>query len=220
MSNRTLPLTDALYDYLCANSLREVPLLQSLREETATDPMARMQIAPEQGQLMALLMKMLGVRQAIEVGTFTGYSALCMALAMPMDGRLVCCDISEHWTGIARRYWQAAQVDHKIELHIAHARATLERLLETGQARRFDFAFIDADKVNYDHYYELCLRLLRSGGVMMLDNTLWSGRVADLTVQDEDTRALRALNRKLRDDRRIDLSLLPVADGITLIRKK
>ncbi|MCP5161462.1 MAG: class I SAM-dependent methyltransferase [Hahellaceae bacterium] len=220
MSNRTLTLNDELYQYLCDHSLREPELLASLREETARDPMARMQIAPEQGQFIALLIKMLGVRNAIEVGTFTGYSALCMALAMPRDGRLVCCDISESWTQVARRYWQTAGVDHKIQLHIAHAQATLERLLKTEGARTFDFAFIDADKENYDSYYELCLRLLRPGGVIMLDNMLWGGRVADVATQDADTRALRALNNKLKDDVRVDISLLPVADGITLVRKR
>ncbi len=220
MSNRTLQLTEPLYQYLCDVSLRESPLLRQLRQETAQDEMSQMQIAPEQGQFLALLVKVLGVRKLIEIGTYTGYSALCMASAMPNDGQLVCCDISDKWTQVARRYWAKAGVEDNIELHLAPALETLGKLLSQGLARTFDFAFIDADKQNYDAYYEACLRLLRPGGVIALDNMLWSGRVANPREQDVDTRALRALNLKLRDDQRIDLSLLPIADGVTLIRKR
>lgn len=220
MSNRTLQLTEPLYQYLCEVSLRESPLLRQLRQETAKDEMSQMQIAPEQGQFLALLVNVLGARKLIEIGTYTGYSALCMASAMPNDGQLVCCDISDKWTKVARQYWAKAGVEGNIELHLAPAIETLSNLLSQGQARTFDFAFIDADKQNYDAYYEACLRLLRPGGVIALDNMLWNGRVANPREQDVDTRALRALNLKLRDDQRIDLSLLPIADGVTLIRKR
>ncbi len=220
MSNRTLTLTDDLYQYLLDVSLREPEVLRRLRRETASHPMARMQIAPEQGQFMALLVRLLGARRALEVGVFTGYSALAVALALPPDGTLTACDVSEDYTAVAQRYWQEAGVAGKIDLRIAPALETLEALLAEGQAGTFDFAFIDADKESYDAYYERALRLLRAGGLILLDNVLWSGRVAEADAQDADTQALRALNRKLHHDERIHLSLLPLADGLTLALKR
>lgn len=220
MSNSSTLDLKSLYGYLLQHSLRDDPLLQALREETARDPMARMQIAPEQGQFMALLVQLMGARRIIEIGTFTGYSSLCMARALPDDGYLLCCDIDDTWTSIARRYWQQAGVSHKIDLQLAPATQTLQAQLEHQQQDTFDLAFIDADKENYDTYYELCLQLIRPNGLILLDNMLWSGRVADPAVQDADTQALRAMNRKLHQDERVDISLLPMADGITLARKR
>jgi predicted O-methyltransferase YrrM len=217
---RTIDLTDKLYDYMLEVSLREAPLLARLREETARLPMAGMQIGPEQGQLMALLARLVGARQCLEIGSFTGYSALVVALALPADGRIIACDIDAKTTAIARRYWTAGGVADKIDLRLAPALATLDALLAERREGSFDFAFIDADKENYDAYYERVLRLLRVGGLIIIDNVLWSGAVADLRRKDADTTALRALNRKLRDDERVDLSLLPLADGITLARKR
>lgn len=220
MSRQTLTLSDDLYDYLLGVSLREPPLLARLREETAEMPLAVMQISPEQGQFMALLAELIGARRVLEVGTFTGYSALAVALALPADGRIVACDVNEDTTAVARRYWAEAGVADKIELRLGPAVDTLEALLADGGGETFDFAFIDADKVNYDAYYEGALALLRQGGLMVIDNVLWSGAVADPERQDADTSALRALNAKLHDDQRISLSLLPVSDGITLARKR
>ena len=220
MSNKYLPLNDRIYEYLQAVSLREHDALRRLREETAAMSEANMQIAPEQGQLMALLVQLLGAKRTLEVGVFTGYSSLAVALALPADGRVVACDVSEEWTRIARRYWQEAGVAGKIDLRLAPALDTLDRLLRDGQAGSFDFAFIDADKSNYDAYYERALELVRAGGLVCIDNVLWSGRVADPAAEDEDTAAIRALNRKLHGDERVDLSLLPLADGITLARKR
>lgn len=220
MTNKSITLTDSLYDYITRVSLREPPLLQRLREETARHPLANMQIAPEQGQFMALLVQLMGARKALEIGVFTGYSSLCVAMALPPGGKLVACDVSDEWTQIARRYWKEAGVAHKIELHLAPARDTLDRLLRNGEASTFDFAFIDADKTGYDDYYERTLQLLRPGGLIMFDNMLRSGDVADPTVLDEGTVAIRALNEKLLHDERITLSLLPVADGITLALKR
>lgn len=220
MSNRSNLNLDALYGYLFDVSVRDTPLLRALREETARDPMARMQIAPEQGQFMALMVKLTGAKSIIEIGTFTGYSSLCMALALPDDGKILCCDVSEEWTAIARRYWEQAGVSHKIDLQLAPALETLNIQFDAGLAETFDIAFIDADKANYRAYYENCLALLKPGGLMMVDNTLWSGRVADESVNDEDTLALRAFNASLKNDDRIDFSLVPMADGLTLIRKR
>jgi caffeoyl-CoA O-methyltransferase len=220
MSSRTLELTDRLYDYLLRTSLREPPLLAELRAETAGLPMAGMQISPEQGQFMAFLVETIGARRTIEVGTFTGYSALCVALALPADGKVVACDVSEEYTAVARRYWSRAGVAAKIELRLAPALDTLGKLLAEGAAGNFDFAFIDADKREYDGYYEAILKLLRPGGLVAIDNVLWSGAVADPAKQDDDTRAIRALNEKLKDDPRISLSLLPIGDGLTLARKR
>jgi caffeoyl-CoA O-methyltransferase len=219
MSRRTLTLDDRLYDYVLDVSLREHAELAALREATRTHPRAGMQIAPEQGQFLALLVKLLGARATIEVGVFTGYSALAVALALPADGHILACDVSDEYTSVARPYWQRAAVEHKIKLVLAPALQTLDARLAAGEAGRYDFAFIDADKTNYDGYYECCLQLVRGGGLIAFDNTLWNGRVA-APAQDDDTAALQALNRKLRDDARIDLSLLPLGDGLTLARRR
>jgi caffeoyl-CoA O-methyltransferase len=220
MSSRTLQFTDALYDYMHAVSLREPEILARLRAETAKHPRARMQISPEQGQFMRLLIELLGVRRVIEIGVFTGYSGLSMALALPPDGKLIGCDVSEEFTAVARRYWREAGVADRIELRLAPAVETLDRLLADGAAGSFDLAFIDADKENYDAYYEKCLTLLRPGGVILIDNVLWTGRVVDPLDNTADTRAIRALNKKLHADQRISLSLLPIGDGLTLARKR
>ena len=220
MSNRTLSLTDPVYDYLLAHSLREDAIARALRETTSGHEWARMQIAPEQGQFMTLLAELIGARRMIEVGTFTGYSALCLARALPADGRLVCCDISEEWTAIGIPYWEQAGVRERIELRIAPGVETLDALLAEGGAGQFDLAFVDADKTNYLNYYERCLVLLRPGGLLMFDNTLWGGAVADAAQQDADTVALRALNERLHGDGRISLSLVPIGDGLTLARKR
>jgi predicted O-methyltransferase YrrM len=218
MMSRQITLTDELLAYLQEVSLREPDALRKLREETARLPMAGMQISPEQGQFMALLVRLIGARRCLEVGTFTGYSALAVALALPADGRVVCCDVSEEYTAVARRAWASAGVVGKIDLHLAPARVTLDKLRAEGRHGSFDFAFIDADKENYDHYYEAALELVRIGGVIAIDNVLWSGAVVDPKKQDADTKALRALNRKLRDDQRVDISMLPLGDGLTLAR--
>jgi caffeoyl-CoA O-methyltransferase len=220
MSRQTLTLSDALYDYLLSVSLREPPLLSRLREETAALPHAVMQISPEQGQFMALLAELVGARRVLEVGTFTGYSALVVALALPADGRIITCDVDEEMTAIARRYWAEGGVAEKIDLRLGPAVDTLDALLSDGGADTFDFAFVDADKENYDAYYERALALLRQGGLMVIDNVLWSGAVADPNQKDADTNAIRALNAKLHGDQRVSLSLLPVSDGITLARKR
>ena len=220
MSTRSIPLTDALYDYLLSVSLREHPLLRELRQRMAGDPLVELQIAPEQGQFMALLLRLIGARRCLELGVFTGYSSLATALALPEDGLLIACDVSEEWTAVARDYWQRAGVAHKIELRLAPALETLDALLAAGGAGSFDFAFVDADKPNYPAYYERLLVLLRTGGLIAFDNTLWSGKVADPGVRDDNTEALRRLNTQLHHDNRIDLSLLPLADGLTLARKR
>ena len=220
MSTRSIVLTDALYDYLLAVSLRETRLQRRLREETAANPMSRMQISPEQGQFMALLARLTGARRCIEVGVFTGYSSLAVALALPDDGRIVACDVSEEWTAVARRYWAEAGVAHKVELRLAPALETLDSMLASGEGGSFDLAFIDADKTNYLGYYERALELLRPGGLVVVDNTLWSGRVADPAIDDADTVALRHFNELLHHDDRVDLSLLPVGDGLTLARRR
>ena len=220
MSNRSIPLTDSLYEYLIDVSLREPALLLALREETAGMRNRSMQISPEQGQFMALLARLAGAKRCLEIGVFTGYSSLAVALALPEDGRIVACDVSEEWTAVARRYWAAAGMDHKIDLRLAPAVQTLDALVADGQAGRFDFAFIDADKERYLEYYERVLRLLRPGGLVAVDNTLWSGRVADPEVADVDTVALRHFNECLHRDERVDLSLVPIGDGLTLARKR
>jgi caffeoyl-CoA O-methyltransferase len=219
MTNKTITLTDALYGYLQGVSLREPEVLRRLREETARMPNANMQIAPEQGQFMGLLTRLVGARRALEIGTFTGYSALSVALQMPADGYLVACDVSEEWTAVARRYFAAAGVGDRIQLRIAPALQTLDELLGSGAAGTFDMVFIDADKENYLPYYERALELLRPGGLIVVDNVLWDGKVADATADDSATRALRAFNASVHHDERVMLSLLPVADGVTLALK-
>lgn len=219
MSNQTLNLDDRLYDYLLSVSLREPELLQKLRQETAQHPMSQMQIAPEQGQFMALLVQLIGAKKTLEVGVFTGYSSLAVALALPADGRVVACDVSEEYTTIARHYWELAGVSHKIDLRIAPALETLDSLLANGEAETFDFAFIDADKSNYAGYYERALQLVRTGGLIAVDNVLWSGRVADPDTDDNRTKAIRALNQQIHDDQRVTISLVPIADGLMLARK-
>jgi len=220
MTNRSISLTDSLYQYLLSVSLREPELLRRLRDETASYPNARMQIAPEQGQFMALLARLLGARRCLEVGVFTGYSSLAIALALPDDGRIVACDVSEEWTSVAHRYWAAAGVEHKIDLRLAPALETLGGLLEAGEAGSYDFAFLDADKENYSRYYELAQELARPGGLIVVDNTLWSGRVADRANNEATTVALRDFNLRLHSDERIDLCLVPIGDGLTLARKR
>lgn len=220
MSNRSIQLDDALYDYLLKNSLRETEVMRRLREETATLPGSGMQIGPEQGQFMALLVELMGARRCLEVGTFTGYSTLAVAQALPADGRLVACDVNEKTAVVARRYWQEAGVAAKIDLRLAPALDTLDALLAGGAAGSFDFAFIDADKSNYDAYYERALRLLRRGGLIAVDNVLWGGAVTDSARDDADTRAIRALNAKIAGDQRVSCSLLPLGDGLTLALKR
>ena len=220
MSNQTISLTPALYRYLLEISLREPEILQRLRAYTIGLPQASMQIAPEQGQLMALLVKLSNARQAIEVGVFTGYSALSVALALPADGHLIACDIDEDWTTIARDYWREAGVMDKIELRLGPALPTLEALLAEGQRGSFDLAFIDADKENYIAYYERLLELLRPGGLIVVDNVLWGGSVVDPTNQDSDTVAIRAFNEHVKQDERIVLSLVPIGDGLMLALKR
>jgi predicted O-methyltransferase YrrM len=215
---RTLQITPALERYLTEISVRETEVQAKLREETAKLPMAMMQIGPEQGQFMAFLVRLIGARNCLEIGTFTGYSSLAVALALPPEGRVICCDVSEEYTAVARRYWAMAGVAAKIELRLAPALQTLETLIGDGRQGSFDFAFIDADKTNYDNYYEAALKLVRKGGVIAIDNVLWSGAVADPKRNDADTAALKALNRKLHGDKRIDLTMLAIGDGLTLAR--
>ena len=219
MSDRTINLDARLYRYLVEHSVREHPVLAELRAATAGMRHAGMQISPEQGQFMALLARLAGARRAIEVGVFTGYSALSVALALPADGRIVACDVSEEWTAVARKFWEKAGVAAKIDLRLAPALDTLDKLLAEGGAGAYDFAFIDADKGNYLGYYERCLELMRRGGLIVVDNTLWSGRVADAANVEEDTHAIREFNAALHRDRRVELSLLPLGDGVTLALK-
>jgi predicted O-methyltransferase YrrM len=219
MANQTIGISENLRDYLLSISVREPEILTQLREETAQHPMGMMQIAPEQGQFMSLLVQLMGAKKTLEVGVFTGYSTLAVALALPEDGKIIACDVSEEYTQIARRYWQKAGIAHKIDLRIAPALATLEQLIADGETESFDFAFIDADKSTYDDYYERCLLLVRPGGLIAIDNVLWSGRVAEDEVQDNRTKKIRALNEKLHQDKRINLSVVPIADGLTLAMK-
>lgn len=220
MSNRTLNLTDELYQYVLSNSLRESELMQELRTVTAQLPEARMQIAPEQGQFMALLVQLMGARRTIEVGVFTGYSALTVAQALPADGQVIGCDVSKEFTDIAQPFWQRAGVADNIDLRLAPALDTLDGLLADGEQDSFDFAFIDADKTNYQNYYERCLQLIRPGGLIVVDNVLWSGSVVDAANNEADTVAIRAFNQAVHSDQRVELTLLPVADGLTLLRKR
>lgn len=220
MSSRSLNLTEPVYEYLLAHSVRDTPAQAALRAATLKVRGSIMQISPEQGQLMQVLVRLIGAKQCIEVGTYTGYSALCVALALPADGCVICCDVSEEWTSIGRKYWEQAGVANKVDLRLAPALDTLDALLAQGGAGTFDFAFIDADKTNYDAYYERCLRLVRQRGLITIDNTLWFGSVADPAKQDPDTVALRALNRKLHADSRVDAAIVPIGDGFTLAVKR
>ena len=218
MSNKTLCVTEKLYAYMLSVSLREPDVLRQLRAETAQDENANMQISPEQGQFMALLVKLLGAKRTLDIGVYTGYSALCIGMALPEDGRVVACDINREWTNIAKRYWREAGVAGRIDLRIGPAMQTLAALIAEGP-ESFDFAFIDADKKNYDVYYEYCLQLIRSGGLIAIDNVLWDGAVAEDANNDPETVAIRALNIKIQADPRVEMSLVPIADGLTLARK-
>jgi len=220
MANKTIGISDELAAYVVEVGAREPEILARLREETAAIPQHGMQIAPEEGAFLAMLVELTGARRCIEIGTFTGYSSMAVALALPEDGQLVCCDVSEEWTSLARKYWGEAGVAGKIDLRIAPATETLDQLLADGEEGAYDFAFIDADKTGYDGYYERLLRLVRPGGLIAIDNTLWGGTVLDQDTEDEDTRAIQALNTKLAGDERITLCLLPVADGVTLARRR
>ena len=220
MSSRNGFIETHIYDYILANSLRDRDELKRLRQETRAMPMGGMQISPDQGQFMGLLVELIDAKRIVEVGTFTGYSSIAMALALPADGRLIACDVSDEFTRIAQRYWQEADVADKIELRLGPAVATLDGMLAAGEAGCFDMAFIDADKENYDAYYERCLQLLRRGGLILIDNVLWGGRPADVNEQSESTVAIRALNAKIRADERVTASLLSIGDGLTLARKR
>jgi predicted O-methyltransferase YrrM len=221
MSNKSILVTDTIYDYILSSSLREREVLKQLREETARHVHRSMQIAPEQGQFMALLVELIGARNILEVGVFTGYSSTCLALALPPDGQITACDISEEFTAVARRYWNQAGIANKIDLRLAPALDTLDSLIVEGRSGSYDLAFIDADKANYDGYYERALALLRVGGLLLVDNVLWSGKVIeDAASGDADTAAIRALNEKIHADPRVSISLLPIADGLTLALKR
>ena len=220
MSNIHTSITDELAAYLRRVSLREPDVMRRLRERTASVPEARMQISPEQGQFMQLLVQILGARKTLEVGVFTGYSSLAVALALPPDGRVTACDVSEEWTSIGKPYWEEAGVAHKIDLRLAPAVQTLDRLIADGQQGTYDFAFLDADKENYDRYYERALVLVRAGGLIGIDNVLWHSKVIDPSVNDADTLAIRDLNQKIHGDERVSLSLVPIGDGLTLARKQ
>lgn len=221
MSTQVLNFTKNLYSYLLSVGVRDSEILQQLREENAQHPRSVMQIAPEQGQFMGLLVQLLGVKKALEVGVFTGYSSLIVAMALPADGQLIACDISDEYTTIARKYWEKAGVAHKVDLRIAPALDTLDRLIAEGHSNSFDFAFIDADKSNYDNYYERALQLVRAGGLIAVDNVLWSGRVAEPTEkQDNRTKRIHALNQKIHSDERVSMSLVPIADGLMLAMKR
>jgi caffeoyl-CoA O-methyltransferase len=219
MARRSLELDDRLYDYLVQFGTRETDLLKDLRAETAKLSGAGMQIGPEQGAFMGVLVELIGAKRALEIGTFTGYSSLCVAAALPADGKLICCDVSEEYTKVARNYWRRAGLESKIELRLGPAVATLDALIEAG-VEPFDFVFIDADKTNYANYYDRAMQLVRPGGLIAIDNVLWGGDVAKPEENDEDTNAIRAVNEKVRNDERVTLALVPVGDGLTLARKR
>src|SRR3954467_14976181 len=219
MARRSLELDDRLYEYLVQFGTRESELLKDLRTETAKMPGAGMQIGPEQGAFMGLLVELIGARRALEIGTFTGYSSLCIAGALPADGKLICCDVSEEYTKVARNYWRRAGLESKIELRLGPAVATLDALI-AADVPQFDFVFIDADKGNYGNYYDRAMQLVRPGGLIAVDNVLWGGSVAKPEENDEDTQAIRALNEKVRNDERVTLALAPIGDGLTLARKR
>ncbi|MBG56175.1 MAG: SAM-dependent methyltransferase [Deltaproteobacteria bacterium] len=219
MSSRNAFIEESIYNYLLENSLRELPVLKKLREETQKMPLGRMQISPDQGQLMAMLVRLILPKKIVEVGTFTGYSSLVMALALPENGKVFACDISEKYTRKALSFWKEAGVADKIELRLGHASESLDKMLNEGLSETVDMAFIDADKENYKIYYEKCLELLRPGGLILIDNVLWYGRPADPDASDADTVAIREFNKFVYRDSRVDISLLSVGDGLTLARK-
>ena len=218
MSSRTIPMTDAIYDYYLGASLREDDVLARLRAKTSEHPEGNMRISPEQGQFMRFLVRLIGARQAIEIGTYTGYSTLSVALAMPAGSRLVACERRPQWPRIGQPYWEEAGVGVIIDLRIGKAVETLTAMVDAGEAGQYDFAFIDGDKKNYINYYELCLKLVRPGGVIAIDNMLWSGRLVDQSLDDPAANAIRDLNEMIRDDERVDSSLLPIGDGLALVR--
>jgi caffeoyl-CoA O-methyltransferase len=221
MTNKSIGLSDDLYRYLLNNSVREPEVLTELRQATANHPLANMQIAPEQGQFMGLLVQLIGAKKCLEIGVFTGYSSLIVALNLPADGKVIACDVSEEFTAIGRKYWERAGVAQKIDLRIAPALETLDELLANGEGETFDFTFIDADKNNYLAYYDRCLQLVRSGGLILVDNVLWYGRVADPTMQeDKRTKSIAAVNKYIYEDDRVDISLIPIGDGLTIARKR
>ncbi|PZS28738.1 MAG: SAM-dependent methyltransferase [Pseudonocardiales bacterium] len=220
MSRQSMGLPDDLHSYLLSVGVREPDVLRRLREHTAALPQHDMQIAPEQGAFMGLLAELTGARRCLELGTFTGYSALAVALALPPDGHILCCDVSAEWTSVGRSYWAEAGVADRIELRLAPALDTLDALLADGAQDSFDYAFVDADKVNYPAYHERLMRLVRPGGVMLWDNVLWSGRVIDPQADDSDTRGIREINRILAADERVSVAMLPIADGLTMARKR
>ncbi len=220
MSKKMIKVSEELYDYILSASLREPPILRRLREETAPYPHSMMQISPDQGQFMALLVRLIGASRTIEIGVYTGYSSLSVALALPPDGKIIACDVNEEWTAVARRYWAEAGVAQKVDLRLAPAMETLDALLADGSAGSFQFVFIDADKENYDGYYERSIDLLQPGGLIAVDNVLWKGRVIDHQNYDRDTIAIRAFNEKLLSDERVTLSMVPIADGLTLALKR
>jgi predicted O-methyltransferase YrrM len=221
MSDRSIGLSETLHQYLLANSVREPEVLARLRQETDRHPLSNMQISPEQGQLMGLLVQLIGAKKCLEIGVFTGYSSLSVAMNLPDDGRIVACDVSDEFTAIARKYWQLAGVSEKIDLQIAPALETLDRLLANGEAGTFDFAFIDADKNNYAAYYDRCFELVRQGGIILVDNVLWYGRVIDPAMDaDKRTQAIKQINQQIYHDDRVQISLIPIGDGLTIARKK
>jgi predicted O-methyltransferase YrrM len=220
MSRNTFTMSAELYQYYLKNSLREAPVLAALRAETAKLSSAKMQIAPEQGQFMAFLVQLLSAKKTIDIGVYTGYSSLVVAMALPNEAQVVACDINVEWTNMAKKYWKLAGQDHKITFKLGPALNTLDNLINNNEQETFDFIFIDADKKSYQDYYERSLTLLRPGGIIAIDNVLWDGRVADLSDQDESTVAIRAFNQELVQDLRIDLTMIPIADGLSLVRKK
>lgn len=220
MSKQTLQMTPQLYDYMIKNSVRELHILKELRIRTETVTGSQMIISPEQGQLMNLLLELLNAKKTLDIGTFTGYSALIAALALPKGGKVITCDINPETTNIAKEFWEKAGVSDRIELRLAPADKTLDELIESGASNSFDFAFIDADKASYKNYYEKCLKLVRIGGLIAIDNVLWGGRVADLNQHDRATDAIRAFNEELLHDKRVSISLVPIGDGLTLARKR
>jgi predicted O-methyltransferase YrrM len=220
MSNVSMGLPPDMQDYLVRHGVREPEILARLRDETARLPEHNMQIAPEQGALLALLVELIGAKRCIEIGTFTGYSSLVVALAMPPDGTMVCCDISDEWTSVARRYWAQAGVADRVDLRLGPALGTMDELLANGAEGTFDFAFIDASKREYPDYHERIVRLLRSGGLAAYDNVFWDGGVIDESLQDDDVGGVRRLNERLAADERVSIAMLPIADGVTLARKR